>query len=656
LTRAISRTRTVDDIYGAALDALAQGLGVARASILLFDPDGVMRFKAYRGLSETYRRAVEGHTPWTPDTPNPQPILIADVGRDASLESYWAIIAAEGIAAMAFIPLLSHERVIGKFMLYYPAPHELSDDDLHLAALIAAQVAFALERTRAEENARRSESRLLFALDAAAMGTWDWDLPAQTVRWSTNLERIHGLPSGTFDGTFDSYQREIHPDDRERVLASIQRAIDTDTTLDVEYRIVGPDGTVRWVEGKGQVEYEDGRPVRMSGVCLMVTRRKEAELARLAAAEEASRSKDDFLAILSHELRTPLNAVLGWVRLLEGGELTADRGRHALEVISRNATLQARLIEDILDLSRIIAGKLEIERRPLLVPPLVETAISGVLPAAEGRGLQLVRVISRDLPPIEADAKRLQQVLGNVLSNAVKFTPDGGRIDVVCRLDGSTIVIEVRDSGIGIDSAFLPFIFHRFRQADSRANRRHGGLGLGLAIAHHLVEQHGGRIGVESAGIGRGTTVRIELPTGMTAPSLPARDETHAGHRGRPLDGLAVLVIDDQPDARELLGVLLEQLGARVHRCSSAGDALAVCGRERCDLLVSDIAMPGVDGYELLGRLRSLGVGVPAVAVSAYARPEDRAMALAAGYGGYCVKPVDPRELLREVESVLRAV
>ncbi len=378
LTRAISKSRSVQEIYAAALDALGAGLGVDRASILLFDPDGVMRFKAWRALSDTYRQAVEGHTPWTPDSPDPQPIVNTDVRSDASLAAYGPTFEAEGIAAMTFIPLVSLDRVIGKFMLYYATPTGPTDDELQLAGVIAAQVAFAVERTRAEEQARRSEERLRFALDAASMGTWDWDLVTNSVRWSDNLATIHGLPPGTFDGTFASYEREIHPEDRGRVLASVQRALSEGVPHEVEYRLVAPDGTVRWCEGKGLVEYRDGRPVAMSGVCVMVTRRKEAELARLSAAEENSRLKDEFLATLSHELRTPLNAILGWVPMMQSGTLSSTRVQQAIDVIGRNARLQAQLIEDILDVSRIISGKFEIEPAPLAVPALLDTVVAGV--------------------------------------------------------------------------------------------------------------------------------------------------------------------------------------------------------------------------------------------------------------------------------------
>jgi len=660
LARAIGRTRTVEEIYTAALDALRDGLGVSRASILLFDADGVMRFKAHRGLSGSYRKAVEGHTPWTPDSPDPSPIVVADVARDPALAAYLPAIAAEGIAAMAFIPLVSMNRVIGKFMLYSDTPRVLDPDELEMAAVIAAHVAFAVERTRNEESVKRSAQRLRFALDAASMGTWDWDLSTNTVVWSDNLERVHGLPPGTFDGTFQSYEREIHPEDRDRVLASARRAMEHGVPHDVEYRIVAPDGTVRWVEGKGQVEYdEDGRPIRMTGVCMMVTRRKEAELQRLAAAEEASRMKDEFLATLSHELRTPLHAILGWIEMLQSGGLPPDVARQAIDVIGRNARLQAQLINDILDVSRIITGKLEIERLPLFLPPLIHTAVGGVLPAANAKQVRLLADVPADLPPIEGDPKRLQQVLANVLSNAIKFTPVAGEVRVRCEADQDAIVIEVSDSGVGIAPEFLPFVFDRFRQADSRSTRKHGGLGLGLAIARHLLEHHGGEVRAFSEGAGQGTTIRMRLPVSSTArPGAEGSAIHHARHADLRLDGTTVLVVDDQADSRHLLTALLANCGAEVVQCDSAAAALDVLGSTSVNLLVADIAMPDMDGYDLIGLVRRQNDQhgqLPAIAVTAYARLQDRNQAVAAGYDGYCPKPVEPVELLRVVQEVLGA-
>ena len=531
MTRAISQTRTVEEICDIALQALADGLGLSRSSILLYDSDNVMRFAAGRGISAEYRNVVEGHSPWRPDTPNPEPLVVPDVTLEPSLAAFLPIIESERIAAMAFIPLVSLGRVIGKFMLYYDEPHALSTNELQLVSLIAWQVAFAVERTRAEAQARRSE----------------------------------------------------------------------------------------------------------------------------AAAEEASRLKDEFLATLSHELRTPLNAILGWVQMLQTGVVSPERLRHAIDVIGRNTNLQARLIDDILDVSRIISGKLEIEHAPVLIAPLIDTVVSGAMPAAQGKNIELVKTAPADLPVIDGDAKRLHQVLGNVLSNAVKFTPGGGRIDVRCACEGDAIVIEVQDSGAGIAPEFLPYVFDRFRQADSRAIRRHGGLGLGLAIARHLIEQHDGEIRATSPGPGLGTTVHIRLPVSADGSdeatarvSLPVElDDEFRMH------GLTVLVVDDQRDSCELLAALFERHGARVVQCDSAESALGVLTDVEANLLIADIAMPDIDGYELIRRVRASYPTLPAIAVSAYARPQDRRRALSAGFDGYCAKPVEAPQLLRAVRSLM---
>jgi signal transduction histidine kinase len=395
LTDAIAQTRSLGEIYDAALEALERGLGVSRAAILLFDPDGMMRFKASRGISERYRRAVEGHTPWSPDTPDPQPVLVSDVAHDPALEPFVPVFSAEGIAALAFFPLVSQRRVIGKFMLYYDAPHQLSETDQEFSRLVASQVAFAVERMQAAENAR-----------------------------------------------------------------------------------------------------------------------------------EASRLKDEFLAMLSHELRTPLNAIVGWLRLLQSGALDATHAAEAIAIIDRNAALQVQLIDQMLDVSRIVVGKLQIDRGPLLLTHLVEDAVKAIQPAAIAKRITLASDLPSSLPPIEGDAERLQQILSNLLSNAVKFTPAGGEVRVRCLASEGLVQVEVQDNGIGITADFLPLVFERFRQADTSTTRPHGGLGLGLAISRHLAELHGGAIQASSPGKGRGATFTLTLPVPRFV--VPPRDVTLA--------------------------------------------------------------------------------------------------------------------------------
>ncbi len=1001
LARAIGGTRTLDEILAVALDSLEAVLGVSRASILLFDGDGVMRFKAYRDISAEYRRAVEGHTPWRPDTPDPEPLIIPDVTREPSLEAYLPVLRAEGIAAMAFVPLVSRGQVIGKFMLYYGTPREFDEAEVEIASLLGSQIAFAVERTRAADQARRNEEGLRFALDAANMGTWDWDLKTHSVVWSDNVERLHGLPAGTFDGTFESYAREIHPDDRDRVFASIQRALAGGGQHEVEYRIVAPDGTVRWVEGKGRVEPgPDGSPARMTGVCLNVTRRKEAEFARVEALEEAqgasqrlaaivessgdaivsktlegvitswnraaeamfgysadeivgrsitvlipperlpeeetvlgriraghsvemetvrrhkdgsavpvslmvspvrdsrgqitgaskvardirarkraeaaraelhrrlatlvaasatllnapetasvvaatitlaqqllvadgyaiwatdphrggawcvvrshgisdafasriieptesapvsaelesgplpisdigrrpgfdhlaaayqdegirsmlicpmrlggnrrgtlvfyyrtartfddvdvetgqtlanlvaaamttadlyeelrgernaaeasrrraafladatailSRSldyeqtitsvaqlavpdfadwcavdtlddggrllrlaiahvdpakidalreideryppepgaahgiqavirtgdpafipaitpqmlaaaardedhrrmltalniqsyicvplrsaartlgamtfvyagsgrhytdrdlafakevavratlaienafayrrvnelnqvKDEFLATLSHELRTPLNAILGYAQMLSKGTLGPDRQIAAITVLNRNAESLKQMIEDVLDVSRVASGKLRLTVRPVDLAEIVQDAIGTIQPAAHAKGVTLLPAIDSDAPPVSGDADRLRQIVWNLLSNAVKFSQRGGQVDLRLEGENGAVRIVVSDRGQGIDPAFLPHVFERFRQGDSRGTREQGGLGLGLAIVRELTELHGGTVAAVSDGLGKGATFTVSLPSAL---------------------------------------------------------------------------------------------------------------------------------------------
>jgi len=382
-------------------------------------------------------------------------------------------------------------------------------------------------------------------------------------------------------------------------------------------------------------------------------------------AEQASRLKDDFLGVLSHELRTPLTAILGWVQILRTRELSPDKRERALETIERNARAQTQLIEDLLDVNRIVSGKLRLDVRPTHPVKVIESALEVVRPAAEAKGLQLQALLDPEVGPLQGDPNRLQQVVWNLLSNAVKFTPQGGRVTVCLSRGPSHVELEVRDTGDGISASFLPHVFERFRQADASSTRRHGGLGLGLAIVRQLVELHGGTVEVHSEGQGLGATFTVRLPLVAPRPDAaePVRVQPPPGvslpmNYPKELRGRHILVVDDDADARELLTTLFQEGGARVSSAASATQALALLKQETPDLLVSDIGMPEMDGYALIREVRrgdsERGGRVHAVALTAYARMEDRSAALLAGFDNHVAKPLNSSELLGVAVSLLR--
>ena len=374
--------------------------------------------------------------------------------------------------------------------------------------------------------------------------------------------------------------------------------------------------------------------------------RVEAE-ARATREQAANRAKDDFLAVLSHELRTPLNSMLGWVRLLRAGGLDPSRTAHALEVIERNVAQQARLISDLLDVSRIVIGRLELSRQIVDLPALVAAVVDAVRPVAEAREITLTARLDANAGPVHGDPERLRQVVENIVGNAIKFTPRGGHVTIrLAREEGARLT--VTDTGRGIEPEFLPHIFERFRQADSTSTRAHAGLGLGLAIVSHLVELHGGRVSAHSDGEGTGATFTVELPI-VAVPgdaSVEVRDETAGGQAS--LDRVKVLVVEDDADTRELVASLLAQHGAEPMTAANARDGLEAFRRRPPDVLVCDIAMPGGDGYSFLTEVRASSgdVYVPAMALTAYARLEDRERALAAGFDVHLAKPVEPTTLV----------
>jgi signal transduction histidine kinase/ActR/RegA family two-component response regulator len=381
-------------------------------------------------------------------------------------------------------------------------------------------------------------------------------------------------------------------------------------------------------------------------------------------AERASRLKDDFLATLSHELRTPLNAILGWTSMLRQNSVEPDRVPRVLEIVERNATAQAQLVSDVLDVSRMIAGKIRLNVRPVSLLAVIRDAIDTVRPGADAKGVDIVFDRSDERWFVTADPERLQQVIWNLLSNAVKFSSAGGQVRVELSHAGAFVEITVSDNGVGLTPDFLPYVFDRFRQADQTFTRTHGGLGLGLAIVKQVVEMHGGDVRADSAGPGTGATFRVRLPVSPELGSVlevdvPSGPEAPPTPKPPDLSGLLVLVVDDDEATRELMLAMLNRTGARVLAAASAREALEQLDAVVPTLIVADVGMPEQDGLSLVRRLRGRPVDrggrVPVVALSAYARAEDRAAALAAGFDAFVAKPAVPSQLLATISDTLRA-
>jgi hypothetical protein len=879
------------------MDAI-MAVGAARSSLLLLDGAGAMRFCAWRNLSHAYRAAIDGHSPWSPDTRDPQPILVEDVLADPGLAALREPIAAEGIRALAFVPLVSHGRLLGKFMIYHDVPHAFSDAEMRLAETIAKHVAFGLARILAEgaveelltreQAARRdadasreeAEARRLVAeelarlaavmnesLDLAAAGARIVESAQALLRGTAASLRLaapdgslvgfafsgararvfsagHAIPAGPASvsglamqlgsaawsddapadprldlaedirrglreageaailaaplrhkgrilgalSVADRPGRRFDHSDAEMLQACADQAalavenarlyeearrqhreaevvaelaqrvngsLDLQTTLErlVEgarelcrgdiARIVvrdpgsgqmrlhhqigtrwsgyTPDMTIEPGRGSGGVVLRTGQPFRTddyagdpritdhyqvaravdgtiaqivvpipgeAGIAglLYVDRRErqpftdgdEAILLRLAGhagtaiqnsqlyaaeraaraeADAANRGKDQFLAVLSHELRTPLNAIVGWARLLRSGQLDERERLHAIEVIERNAGRQGALIADLLDISRIAAGKMEIERVPVDLVLVVREAVDGMAAELVAKRIQLAMELDEAAGEVLGEPRRLEQVVSNLVLNAVKFTPVGGRVELRLVRHETSARLTVTDTGEGIDREMLARIFDPFEQADSTSTRRYQGLGLGLAIVRQLVELHGGTIRAESAGRGAGATFTIDLPILAVRVGRGAGDpDARRGEAGPVLRGWRVLIVDDQPDARELVAFVLTRSGAEVQVAGSAEEALHTLDQHDIDVLVSDIAMPEMDGYALIRQVRAReargGRTLRAVAVTAHTDRETRARALAAGFDGHATKPVDVGDLLELLQRL----
>jgi PAS domain S-box-containing protein len=560
------------------------------------------------------------------------------------------------------------------------------------------------EQKQARKALDEALARLKLALDAARLGDWSWDAQTDILNMSETAADIFGIPPGP-RMSWDAMSELLHKEDRQMARVAVDEALAKHTDYDVEYRVTRNGNSEVWVSSKGRGIYADnGTIVGMLGFVQDISTRKSneetlrkqaeelrtlnesvtrlyqtatkarAEAEKAAAenerlyrqAEESSRLKEEFLATISHELRTPLSAILGWARMLRMGQLSPENSIKALDTIERNARAQSQLVDDLLDVSRIITGKLRMDVRPSDPSSFIDAAVEAVRPAADAKGVRVQKVIDTGPISIPGDPVRLQQVVWNLLSNAIKFTPRGGRVQIRSERVNSHLEIVVSDTGQGISPDFLPHVFDRFRQADQKTSRQHGGMGLGLAIVRHLVEMHGGTVSANSEGEGKGATFTVSLPIAPVYQVDSSAGRVHPGARDLlppnditdRLDELKILVVDDEADTRELLRQGLEYCGATVSVAGSAAEAVEALMAQIPDILISDIGMPAVDGYDLIRQVRRLpatdGGKIPAIALTAYTRTEDRLQALRAGYDMHVPKPVELAELVAVAASVVR--
>lgn len=576
-----------------------------------------------------------------------------------------------------------------------------------------------IERERAEEESRRSREELAELKHAEArLRESEAQLrlvteSAPVMIWMAGADKVCDyFNKGWLDYTGRTLEQEmengwvegIHPEDFERCLETYVEAFRRRREFEIEHRLRRHDGQYRWVLNQGAPRFNpDGTLAGYTGSCVDIHERREYEESRRSSeagqmerareellareqaareqAEEANRLKEEFLATVSHELRAPLNAIQGWVKLLRDGRLNPDETARALETIERSTRAQNRIISDLLDVSRIITGKLRMNVRPINLASVIESAVEALRPAADAKEIALDVIVNGGAGPVSGDSDRMRQIVWNLVSNAIKFTPNEGRVQVKLDRVGADVEITVSDTGAGIDPEFLPYVFDRFRQGDSSSTRRQGGLGLGLAIVRHLTEMHGGSVRAESQGPGQGATFVVRLPLlaqshlkdnvrmHSSAGTMGAMGVMGAGgkagvnavamEQAPELDGLRVLAVDDDPDARDLIKTILTQCGAIVETAGSTEQALTVFDRPeewRPELLISDIEMPEADGYQLISKLREIesqrGRRIPAIALTAYARAEDRLRSLSAGFQMHVTKPVEPAELLTIVASL----
>jgi PAS domain S-box-containing protein len=551
----------------------------------------------------------------------------------------------------------------------------LMDDENNIVGGIAV-VSNITARRQAEEAANTAYRQLSFHVESSPLAVIEWDSDFRVSRWSESAERLFGWKAEDVIGKHVNEWQFVFADDVDAVALVTNRQREGVEVQGVQRnRNYTREGSVLYCEWYNSVLRDDrDQLVSVLSLVLDVTARKEAEEERAASlirerdarqhAEEADRLKDEFLATLSHELRTPLTSILGWASMIRNGEVEGASATRAIETIERNARSQARLIDDLLDVSRIITGNLRLDLHPLNLAPIVEAAIDALRPTADVKGIQLrTESLSADCL-VKGDPNRLRQVIWNLLSNAIKFTQRGGVVAIKLKCVGGTVRLSVADTGDGISAEFLPYVFDRFRQAEASISRKQGGLGLGLAVVRHLVELHGGGISAESSGLGQGSLFTVDLPL-----AEERRDPARAEERRREverrrnrrgsvrLDGVHVMLVEDDEDSRKLLSTMLKRYGARVTATKSAAEAFRAIASDTPDILISDIGMPDEDGYEFIRKLRALppdkGGHTPAIALTGYASRKDRERALDSGYQQHMAKPIEQADMIAAIAALI---
>jgi len=807
IAQRVRESLDLEAVFKTTVTEVRQFLGCDRVFIYRFAPDwsGIIVVEAVEQgwqsivdafVEDTYFRQTQGQ-----DYRQGRIQAVTDIYTANLTSCHMELLAQFQIRANLAVPILQGDKLWGLLVANQcSAPRKWESIEIELLQQLATQVGIAIqqadlfaqvsaelqERLKAEADLRESEAGLSLALEAAQMGTWNWNIQTGQIQWSANMEALFGLAPGEFDGSYEMFVSSLHPEDSDRVLEAINYSIATKAEYNIEFRIVYPNGQIRWTQSKGQVFYDEcDRPLRMAGVDLDITGRKQTQIAlqenealfrgvfesdlmgilfwnssgqitdandafirmtgysraemqagnicfdditppedreleankfemhtgycppvekeyickngdRLpilfgcaflpgkrdrgvafvldiseqkqlkqerevlleneraarVEAESANISKDEFLAMVSHELRSPLNAILGWARLLRTRKFDAATTQKALETIERNTQNQVQLIEDLLDVSRMTRGNLQLKMAPVQLGTIVETTIDSVIPMAEAKQIQLSSRIEFAEAQVLGDLSRLQQIITNLVTNAIKFTPNGGRVEICLQQDSNQAQIQVTDTGKGIRAEFLPHVFERFRRVDSSTTRAQDGLGLGLAIASQLVELHGGTISAQSRGEGLGATFTVKLPI-LTQTNLDSDRVNIESQAESALTGVRILVVDDNLDSLEFIAFAIKEAGGEIKTVASGLAALEVLAQFQPDVLVSDIAMPEMNGYELLRRIREQGKAISAIALTAFAKEEDEQKSLNAGFQYHMTKPVEAKKLIAAIANLV---